>query len=367
MLKIGNLITNAQNAILNLMIKNKYAWVLSDLDKVEKNGFTVFSTFACGGGSSMGYKRAGFTIVGANDIDPQMRKHYEKNLKPKIFIQAPIKDLLKMDLPEELFNLDILDGSPPCSSFSMSGNREKDWGKEKHFKEGQAVQILDDLFFDFLEVGNKLKPKVIIAENVKGLVAGNAKGYLKEIFNKLNEMGYRPQVFLLNAAFCGVPQRRERVFICAVRNDVSDVKLKLLPFEKEITVGEATNDLINIPNTAYYPDKKNLWFKYWSATKPGDNFTKAYAKYNPGKNGWFNHVKHTPYKSSPTITAGGTNGHWDEPRYLTPMELIRIGSFPDDYWFENNAMPKYLIGMSVPPKMTELVANAVLNTWLKKD
>ena len=78
----------------------------------------------------MGYKRAGYTVVGANDIDPVMQQHYEANLHPPLYILAPIKDLLTMDLPPELFDLDVLDGSPPCSTFSLAGNRQKDWGKE---------------------------------------------------------------------------------------------------------------------------------------------------------------------------------------------------------------------------------------------
>jgi DNA (cytosine-5)-methyltransferase 1 len=347
------------------MTKNKYAWLLSDLENVDKNNFTVFSTFAGGGGSSMGYKRAGFNVIGANDIDPQMRRHYEKNLKPKIFIEAPIKDMLNMDLPKELYNLDILDGSPPCSSFSMAGTREKSWGKEKHFREGQAVQVLDDLFFDFLDLAEKLKPKVIVLENVKGMLAGNAKGYLKLVFKRLENLGYLPQIFLLNAAFCNVPQKRERVFICAVRKDISEKKLSLKTYEKQITIKEAFSDLEIVADPSYYPSKSGLWYKYWLATDPGQSFQKGLQKYHPGKKSWFGAIKHNPEQPAFTIISGGSNAHWLEPRILTPIELKRIGSFPDDYWFESGAMAKYLIGMSVPPKMTELVSKAVLNTWLK--
>ena len=101
------------------------AWNLSDLELVPKNGVKVMSTFACGGGSSMGYKRAGCTIVAANDIDPEMAWHYKRNLNPPLYFLCPIGDLLTKELPLELYNLDILDGSPPCSTFSMAGSREK--------------------------------------------------------------------------------------------------------------------------------------------------------------------------------------------------------------------------------------------------
>ena len=91
----------------------------------------------------------------------------------------------------------------------MAGSREKACGKEKHFREGQSKQVLDDLFFHFIDTAKKLKPKVVVAENVKGLVIGKAKGYVKQIFKKFDEAGYDVQLFLLNAAFMGVPQKRE--------------------------------------------------------------------------------------------------------------------------------------------------------------
>jgi DNA (cytosine-5)-methyltransferase 1 len=347
------------------MTKNKYAWLLSDLENVDKNNFTVFSTFAGGGGSSMGYKRAGFNVIGANDIDPQMRRHYEKNLKPKIFIEAPIKDMLNMDLPKELYNLDILDGSPPCSSFSMAGIREESWGKEKHFREGQAVQVLDDLFFDFLDLAEILKPKVIVLENVKGMLLGNAKGYLKLVFRRLENLGYLPQIFLLNAAFCNVPQKRERVFICAVQKNISTKKIVLETNKKELTIKEAFTDLPIVEDPSYYLDKSGLSYKYWLKTDPGNSLKQGLQHYFPEKQGWFGVMKQNPEQPASTIISGSATYHWSEPRKLTPIELKRIGSFPDDYFFESGAIAKYLIGMSVPPKMTELVSKAVLNTWLK--
>jgi DNA (cytosine-5)-methyltransferase 1 len=193
-----------------------YKWNLTDLEKVKKNGLKVFSTFACGGGSTMGYKLAGFDVIGANDIDPEMAWHYKENHKPKYYYLEDIRKFRQReDLPKELYQLDILDGSPPCSSFSMAGSREKGWGKKKKFREGQAEQTLDDLFFDFIELARKLQPKVVVAENVKGMLQGNAKGYVKQIIGLFNVVGYDVQLFLLNAATMGVPQKRERVFLFA--------------------------------------------------------------------------------------------------------------------------------------------------------
>lgn len=111
--------------------KFNYRWKLKDTVFPSDKG-TVFSCFACGGGSTMGYKLAGFDVIGCNEIDPRMMSIYCKNHNPKFPFLEPIQTFKdKQDLPPELFNLDILDGSPPCSTFSMAGSREKAWGKKK--------------------------------------------------------------------------------------------------------------------------------------------------------------------------------------------------------------------------------------------
>lgn len=115
------------------MKKPDCAWNLSDIKDVPKNGINVMSTFACGGGSSMGYKLAGCDVIAANDIDPEMAWHYKLNINPRHYFLCPINELIEKDLPQELFNLDILDGSPPCSTFSMAGSREDAWGEGKAF------------------------------------------------------------------------------------------------------------------------------------------------------------------------------------------------------------------------------------------
>lgn len=347
---------------------NPCAWYLEDLKSVPQNGLKVMSTFACGGGSSMGYKRAGCTIVAANDIDPEMAYHYKLNLNPKHYFLCPIKDLITKDLPPELFELDILDGSPPCSSFSMAGNREKDWGKKKHFREGQAEQVLDDLFFDYLNLVDRLKPKVSIAENVKGMLQGNAKGYVKMIFDRYKEIGYRPQLFLVNAADCGVPQKRERVFFCAIREDLDRPKLVLAPKHRWISAGEATEDVQEltaeeIQDTSFNSEEAT---KYWKHALPGENFADTKNRLGTQDRGGFSRVRLSQTSPSNTLTGWGWKDlyHWSECRRLTCREWKRLGSFPDDYQAKTDKIGKYMIGMSVPPKMTEAVARAVIDQWL---
>lgn len=170
----------------------------------------------------MGYKLAGFDVIGCNEIDPRMMSIYCKNHNPKFPFLEPIQTFKdRQDLPPELFNLDILDGSPPCSTFSMAGSREDAWGKLKHFREGQAEQVLDTLFFDFIDLAKKLQPKVVVAENVKGLVLGNAKDYVRRIYQGFEDAGYYVKHFLLDAQQMGVPQRRERVFFLCLRKDIT--------------------------------------------------------------------------------------------------------------------------------------------------
>lgn len=344
---------------------NPHAWFLSDLDAVKTNGVKVMSTFACGGGSSMGYKRAGCEVIAANDIDPEMAWHYKLNINPRHYFLCPIRDLLTSDLPDELFNIDILDGSPPCSTFSMAGSREKAWGKEKHFREGQAKQVLSDLFFDYLDLVDRLKPKVAIAENVKGMIIGNAKGYTKLVMARFREIGYRPQLFLLNAADCGVPQRRERVFFCAVRNDIDAPPLNLAPVHRWISAGEACKDVQALTaaereETAPINTHKNFFAK----VKKGDSYAEACMR-ERGKGSFFNYARLDDSKPSRTLDSHHlTSSHWNECRQLSYREWKRLGSFPDDYKAKSDKIGKYMIGMSVPPKMTEVVARAVCEQWL---
>lgn len=109
----------------------------------------------------------------------------------------------------------------------MSGLREDAWGKEKKFKEGQKTQVLDTLFFDFIALAKRLKPKVVIAENVKGLLLGNAIDYVRRIYKDFEEAGYYCQHFLLDASKMGVPQKRERVFFICIRHDLGVHFLKV--------------------------------------------------------------------------------------------------------------------------------------------
>ena len=201
--------------------KFPYRWTLKDANFTKDKG-KVFSCFACGGGSTMGYKLAGFDVIGCNEIDHRVMNLYIANHQPKYSYLEPIQTFKDREyLPDELYNLDILDGSPPCSTFSMAGSRENAWGKEKKFREGQSKQVLDTLFFDFIDLAKRLQPKVVVAENVKGLLLGDAVKYVQKIYEEFDNAGYYCQHWLLDASKMGVPQKRERVFFVCLRKDIA--------------------------------------------------------------------------------------------------------------------------------------------------
>jgi len=347
-----------------------YEWTLKDANFTKDKG-TVFSCFACGGGSTMGYKLAGFDVLGCNEIDPKMIEAYRTNHNPKFSYLEPIQTFkLRKDLPKELYNLDILDGSPPCSSFSMAGNREKDWGKEKKFREGQAEQVLDNLFFDFIDLAKELQPKVVVAENVSGLMMGSAKDYVKRIYKEFQEAGYelRIEPYLLDASTMGVPQRRRRVFFVALRNDLapefmeqidmfqSAPKLDLVFNEPEIPFKE-----IDEPNTKEEYLSPSI-SKHWYLAKEGQGFNEIHEK-----GGMFSYSKVDRDRPLPTITAHHDGGsyHHTIHRPLTKSENCKGGTYPLDYDFID-LKHKYLIGMSVPPVMTAQIATKIYEQWISK-
>lgn len=353
------------------MNKLNYEWTLKDANFTKDKG-KVFCCFACGGGSTMGYKLAGFDVIGHNDIDKRMIEVYKANHNPKYsFLESITTFAKRKDLPKELYNLDILDGSPPCSSFSMAGNRDKDWGKDKKFREGQAEQVLDTLFFDFINLAKELQPKVVIAENVKGLLMGKAKEYVKEIYRQFEAAGYYCQHWLLDASEMGVPQRRKRVFFVCLRKDLAKPflyfkdmftetpKLILKFYDKKILFKDVYTN---------YKDRglSERMSYVWSKRKIGDlDFSCILDRIENRPNSYFAYNLIYSDKVPNTLIANDLNVLFDECRHFNKTETCKIGSFPLDYNFLSNK-PYYLVGMSVPPLMTAKIAEQVYSQWLSK-
>lgn len=318
-----------------------------------------------GGGSSMGYKLAGFDVVGCNEIDKRVMDLYERNHHPQYAFLEPIQTFKERTaFPDALYNLDILDGSPPCSTFTiaMARIRQETWGKEKRFREGQAEQVLDTLFFDFIDVVRKLRPKVVIAENVKGLLQGAAKKYVQRIHMEFEDAGYTCQHFLLDAQYMGVPQHRERVFFVCLRNDLMQY----------VPTAHTLFDTYPVINLKF--DEKPITCEEAHLTLGDPITTPCYIdEYKRLKNG-----EETKYQQCalvdkdmvhPTILAGYRQKASPMPswgmNWLSNESVCKVSSFPTDYDF-GNQKPYYVCGMSVPPIMIAQIASRVYEQWLSK-
>lgn len=335
----------------------EWKWYLKDI-KQDKD-VKVFTCFSCGGGSSMGYKRAGFDVVGNVEIDPKINQMYVKNHHPRYNYNMDIRDFNKLEeIPEELLHLDILDGSPPCTVFSMAGQREATWGKKKKFREGQKAQTLDDLFFVWLDTVERLKPKIAIAENVTGLIRGNAKGYVNMILKRFKELGYDVQLFKLNAAFMDVPQARERVFFIA--NNQGYPKLKLNFHGKPIKFGEVRTEHGKPFGPSAVLTKKRL-----EQATLADNDLASVAERVEGRRVCFNNKILHDDRVACTIAGNGCFYRFCDKTYLNDKDIANVSSFPQDYDFCGNGA-QYVCGMSVPPNMTANIAMEIWKQWLTK-
>lgn len=332
-------------------------WTLDEIkqDKPVK----VFSIFSCGGGSSMGYKRAGFEVIGNCEIDPKMNAIYVANNNPKYNYNMDIRDFLKEELPDELYDIDILDGSPPCTPFSIAGDREDSWGKEKVFREGQKAQQLDDLFFVFLDAVEELRPKIVIAENVSGMLTGKAKGYVNLIVKRFREIGYEVQLFNLNAAFMEVPQKRERAFFIA--NRMGYPRLKLNFKYRPMRFGEVRTKEAGM---ALGEDTK--FKKLLDLAKPSD---KSFSDINirlGNKDKNYNEKIVWDDDICPTVTDSGRRYRGCDKTYFSIGDIKAVSTFPQDFNFIKNSDKNvnFVCGMCVPPNMMAHIATEIWKQWL---
>ena len=379
-------------------MNNYKRYTLKDtLESEQRALFNVLSTFAGGGGSSTGYRLAGGKILAINEFVPEAQNTYRENYPNTLIIPGDIKKLTGKDFmintglkPGEL---DLLDGSPPCSAFSMAGsvshgkgNTHADaFGKKKKYSDIEGVENVEDLFFEFLRIADELKPKVIIGENVEGLTMGEAKEYFHKIQNTFEDIGYLVVADVLNASYFGVPQARKRTFFIAVREDVAEkiginfmTMYQLYPEKntKQTTLGEAINDVVNEdqeeidllleklgPQTAVGKTLAKM-------PKDPDKVLTGMDYHDKGHH--FNLKRCSLRKPSPTITAMGNypgvagTCHPLEDRKFTIKELKRIMSLPEDFKLTGqHKQQSERIGRMVPPLMMKALAESVYNKVLK--
>jgi DNA (cytosine-5)-methyltransferase 1 len=379
-------------------MNNYKRYTLQDtLDSEKRNLFNVLSTFAGGGGSSTGYRLAGGKILAVNEFVPEAQNTYRANYPNTTIVPGDIKELTGTYLMEQagvkVSELDLLDGSPPCSAFSMAGSvshgegrtHADAFGKKKKYSDIEGVENVEDLFFEFLRVAKDIKPKVIIGENVEGLTMGEAKEYFHKIQNTFEEIGYLIVANVLDSSYFGVPQSRKRCFFIGVREDVAEkvginfmTMYQLYPDKNDFrtTLGEAINDVVN-------EDKEELDYLF-DKISPERAVGKTLMKMpkDPDKvlTGMDYHVKghHFNLKRSslrkpcPTITAMGNLAgvagtcHPIEDRKFTIKELKRIMSLPEDFILTgDHKKQSERIGRMVPPLMMKALAESVYNKVLK--
>jgi len=366
-------------------------YTIEDVKKsAEKKLFTVISTFAGGGGSSTGYKLAGGNVLCVNEFVESARETYSANFPGTPIIPDDINTLSGTHFLNcgdvKYGELDILDGSPPCSAFSISGKREKGWGTEKKYSDNKKVKNVEDLFFEFIRVANDIHPKVIIGENVKSIMFGKAKEYYNRIINAFQDIGYTAVGKSLNAADYGTPQARERCFFVAVRNDIlAKTPLNFMTlesiyptptYEKHVSLFEAIHDVESDPKEVeelYEAVKKGFLNECIpKLPKYPDRQVKG-SEYHPNQS-LFNLIRPCADLPSPTITQQGQQKglsgviHYAYDRKLTIPELKRVQGLPEDFILEGTFNQKAeRIGRMVAPKCIASLATSVYNKVLSYD
>lgn len=367
------------------------------LDSENRALFNVLSTFAGGGGSSTGYRLAGGKILAINEFVEEAQNTYRENYPNTLIIPGDIKKLTGKEFLEKINlkpgELDILDGSPPCSAFSMAGsvshgkgNTHSDaFGKTKQYSDIKGVSNVEDLFFEFLRVAKEIKPKVIIGENVEGLTMGEAKEYFHKIQNTFEDIGYLVVADVLNASYFGVPQSRKRTFFIGVREDVADkiglnfmTMYQLYPDKnnEQTNLGQAIEDINNTDEEELNylfekigPDKA-VGKTLVKMPKDPDKVLTGMDYHEKGHH--FNLKRSSLRKPCPTITAMGNLAgvagtcHPTQDRKFTIKELKRIMTLPEDFTLTGkHKQQSERIGRMVPPLMMKALASSVYEKVLK--
>ena len=384
-------------------------------DASSQEKFKVISTFAGGGGSSTGYRLAGGKVLCINEFVEEAQRTYAENYPDTIILPGDIKELTGQDFLDAtgvgVGELDILDGSPPCSAFSVAGKLSHNvheeervdlfgnvtiekvpgkhsdgWGQTKNYSDGKMVENIEDLFFEFLRVANDIKPKVIVAENVKGLTVGEAKEYFNKILKEFENIGYDVCAQVLNSRDYGVSQTRTRVIFIGVRHDIAEAAGYNFmtishvfpdPEDKWIPIKDVMVGLEYDEEEVKYLTEKFTNTAYWKQTGinmpidpphvlSGDAWDESIQRHYNEKLHHFNLKRLSQYAPSPTITAMGsaetTAGafHWSEPRKLTLGELKRIMTLPDDFVLTGKWSQKAeRCGRMVPPIMMQRIASSI--------
>jgi DNA (cytosine-5)-methyltransferase 1 len=388
-----------------------YRYTLDELkESSDRKLFSYISFFAGGGGSSAGYKLAGGDCRFVNEFQQVAVDTYLENWPNTPHICGDIKDVTGAQIMEmtgiKKYELDILDGSPPCPPFSMSGTKKAGWNKEK-MAYGMKQKNIEDLTWEMIRIAGEMMPKVIICENVKGLTMEYAKQHLDRMVTDFEALGYSTTFKVLNGIHFGVPQKRQRVFIVSVRNDVlEDIGMpwmlvsSLFPdgADEEPSVEDAIGDLrLDNENSVEAHElreimKKSAKYK-WLKRLPknpdkvmsvGDDVVGPFydkliahrtkwGKEVPERKTSFFQSRRVPWhQASHTLSEQGlqtslaVNLHPDEDRGYTTKEAKRLMSLPEDYILTGTLNERLArIGLMVAPMMMKYVAASIYEKVLE--
>ena len=296
--------------------------------------YSVASMFSGCGGMDLGflggfrfgkreYERLPFHLAWANDISVPACKTYEHNLKHPI-VPGDVVEVLD-SLPN---SADVVIGGFPCQDVSINGSRLGADG-------GRTI-----LYRQMIEAIDRLRPRIFVAENVKGLRQAHGRDLFDQMIAEFEDTGYGVSHSLYLASDYGVPQRRERVFIIGTRETVREFQ-RPEPVSSAMTAKEALGDLEDAPEN---PDINHIWSRAVRSPEQGNRTLKANAP-------------------STTIRAehhGNIQWHYRLPRRISLREAARLQSFPDDFKFLSGMREtERQIGNAVPPVLAWHIANAV--------
>ena len=325
----------------------------------------LISLFSGAGGLDLGFEKAGYEIVIANEFDKGIWATYEKNHKAKL-IKGDIRNIQESDFPD---NIDGIIGGPPCQSWSEAG----------------ALRGINDargkLFFDYIRILKSKQPKFFLAENVSGMLSNRHSEAVKNIISQFEECGYNVYLNLVNAADYGVPQDRKRVFYIGFRQDLNvdfHFPEQTTPYKhQKTTLKQAIGDLANSAIPALAKNKTNGILPILNH----EYFTGAYSTIFMSRNrvrGWD--------EQGFTVQASGRQCqlHPQAPkmlfieknkrifvpgkehlyRRLTVRECARLQGFPDDFEFIYTDVDYgyKMIGNAVPVELAYIIANRIKET-----